>query len=180
MFFNESWYDLKGSLIKCNPSIKTREDQEALIAALKEDRIDIIATDHAPHTLEEKQAGYTKAPAGLPLAQHSLLIGLELVQSGELDAPGLVKKMCHAPALRFGVKDPGLSAWKAISRTWFGYRSKNTPKSTRSQSMRDVAGHLLPECGFVRAYVRTWVNGACAWSEAGFAPTGGARKLEFA
>ena len=179
LFFNESWYDRKGSLIKCNPSIKTREDQQALIAALREDRIDIIATDHAPHTWEEKQATYRKAPAGLPLAQHNLLIGLELVQSGELDLPNLVNKMCHAPALRFGVKDRGFLRE--------GYFADLVRVSLDAHTEVDEEP-VHARCGWTpfagvrfRARVlETWVNGATAWSETGFATHSPARKLEFA
>lgn len=178
LFFNESSYESKGSLVKCNPSIKTRADQEALIAALREDRIDIIATDHAPHTWEEKQASYLKAPAGLPLAQHNLLIGLELVQSGMLELPALVHKMSHAPAIRFGVVERGFLRE--------GYFADLVRVSLDAHTeVDDEPVHA--RCGWTpftgmrfRARVlHTWVNGASAWNEQGFAQESHARKLEF-
>ncbi len=178
LFFNESWYETKGSLIKCNPSIKRQEDQEALIQALAEDRIDIIATDHAPHTWEEKQGGYLDTPAGLPLAQHSLLIGLELVRSERLDLPKLVHKMCHAPALRFGVRERGYLRE--------GYYADLVRVSLDAQTEVDNEP-VHARCGwtpfagitFRGRVLHTWVNGVTAWSETGFAPESLGQQLEF-
>lgn len=96
-----------GNLIKCNPSIKTKEDRAALRRALREDKIDIIATDHAPHTWEEKQKPYFDAPSGMPSIQHSLLLILQLVEQGELTLEKMVEKMAHNPAKLFGIKDRG-------------------------------------------------------------------------
>lgn len=107
LFFNESWYPSKGNFIKCNPAIKKRADQLALGTALLEDRIDVIATDHAPHTLEEKNAPFMRAPAGLPLVQHALISVLEHVKLGQLPLEQAVKKTSHAPAEIFQVRDRG-------------------------------------------------------------------------
>ncbi|TDJ31957.1 MAG: dihydroorotase [Gammaproteobacteria bacterium] len=107
LFFNDGWYPEKGAAIKCNPAIKTVADQEALIAAVNEDRIDVIATDHAPHTLEEKAGKYMQAPAGLPLAQHALVSLLELTRKNILTIEKVVEKTSHAPARLFGVQDRG-------------------------------------------------------------------------
>ena len=82
LWFEESRYEELGSRIKCNPAIKRSEDRDALIKALNEGRIDIIATDHAPHTAEEKNGTYFQAPAGLPLVQHALLTLFDLVGTG--------------------------------------------------------------------------------------------------
>ena len=107
LFFNESWYPSKGNFIKCNPSIKRRADQLALESALLEDRIDVIATDHAPHTFEEKNVPFMQAPAGLPLVQHALISVLEHVKLGQLPLEQAVKKTSHAPAEIYQVKDRG-------------------------------------------------------------------------
>jgi dihydroorotase len=107
LFFNDSWYPAKGADIKCNPAIKTETDQRALQAAVRENRIDVIATDHAPHTKEEKSRPYAQAPSGLPLVQHALLGLLELVRDGVFDIETVVAKTAHAPARLFGVKERG-------------------------------------------------------------------------
>ena len=107
LYFNDSAYDQLGSKIVCNPAIKSMDDQLALINALKEDRIDIIATDHAPHTIEEKQRPYPDCPSGIPLVQHSLLALLEISQKKEIPIEVIVKKTSHAVADRYGIKDRG-------------------------------------------------------------------------
>ena len=107
LWFDESRYDELGTLIKCNPAIKRSEDREALIAALNDSRIDIIATDHAPHTAEEKANTYFKAPAGLPLVQHALLSMFDLAAEGAIDVELIVDRACHAPADIFGVHERG-------------------------------------------------------------------------
>jgi dihydroorotase len=107
LWFDESRYADLGARIKCNPAIKTAADREALIAAVNEDRIDIIATDHAPHTISEKGKTYFRSPAGLPLVQHVLLCLFDLVQSGELSYERIADKTAHAVADIFGVVDRG-------------------------------------------------------------------------
>jgi len=107
LWFDESQYARLGTRIKCNPAIKTAEDRQALLAAVNEDRIDIIATDHAPHTLSEKGKSYFKAPAGLPLVQHVLLCLFDFVKAGTLPLEKVVDKTSHAVADIFGVVDRG-------------------------------------------------------------------------
>jgi dihydroorotase len=107
LFFDESWYPEKGALIKCNPAIKTAGDRDALRQAVREDRIDVSATDHAPHTREEKARAYPQAPAGLPLVQHALVSLFELVHQGVFDVATVVRKTAHAPAQMFGVRERG-------------------------------------------------------------------------
>lgn len=107
LMFDDRDYAALGNRIKCNPAIKTAEDREALLAALREDRIDILATDHAPHTLAEKEAPYVEAPAGLPLAQELLPALLDLVHRRALTIEQVVEKACHNVARRFGVIDRG-------------------------------------------------------------------------
>ena len=107
LFFSEKDYENKGNFIKCNPSIKKESDRLALISAVQNDLIDIIATDHAPHTLEEKQQHYLKAPAGLPLVQHMLPTLLDFYHKNIFSLEMIVKKTSHNIAKRFQIKDRG-------------------------------------------------------------------------
>ena len=107
LWFDESSYATLGTKIKCNPAIKTTADRDALRAAVVADRIDVIATDHAPHTLAEKARGYFEAPSGLPLVQHSLLMLLDQHAEGLFTLPKIVEKAAHNPALLFGVAERG-------------------------------------------------------------------------
>jgi len=107
LWFNDQDYEKKGTLIKWNPAIKTEHDQKELFKAMLDDKIDIIATDHAPHLLNEKNRTYFKAPSGGPLVQHSLLAMLDFVHKGKLSIEKVVEKMCHAPAECFKVKNRG-------------------------------------------------------------------------
>lgn len=105
--FDESYYASKGNLIKWNPAVKTKTDRRAIWQALLDDRIDVIATDHAPHTLEEKQNTYFKAPSGGPLVQHALPVMMEHYHRGEISLEKVVEKMCHNPAILFQVHKRG-------------------------------------------------------------------------
>jgi len=107
LHFTADDYAQFGNLIKCNPAIKAPENKEALWAALLDDRLDVIATDHAPHTWEEKQLPYQQAPSGIPLVQHSLLLMLEYVKKGRLTIEKVVEKMAHAPARCFQIEKRG-------------------------------------------------------------------------
>ncbi|WP_338732661.1 dihydroorotase [Mangrovimonas cancribranchiae] len=107
LWFSDEDYDEKGTLIKWNPAVKTKTDREQLWEALLDDRIDVIATDHAPHTLEEKQHVYTKAPSGGPLVQHALVAMFEAHLNGKIKVEKLVEKMCHNPAILFDVEKRG-------------------------------------------------------------------------
>ncbi|MEM9547452.1 MAG: dihydroorotase [Bacteroidota bacterium] len=107
MHFSADDYVRLGNNIKCNPAIKSTENRDALLPALLDDRLDIIATDHAPHTVEEKSNPYMKAPSGLPLVQHSLNVMLKMVDEGKITKEKVIEKMCHAPAECFQVKDRG-------------------------------------------------------------------------
>lgn len=107
LWFDDSYYKDKGTLIKWNPAIKTEKDKDALFDALLIDKLDIIATDHAPHTFEEKQNPYTKAPSGGPLVQHSLVTMLEFYHQQKISLEKIVEKMCHNPAKRFKIDKRG-------------------------------------------------------------------------
>lgn len=107
LHFTSDDYAQFGNLIKCNPAIKAPENKAALWEALLDDRLDIIATDHAPHTWEEKQQPYAQAPAGVPLVQHSLLLMLQYVKQGKISIEKVVEKMSHTPAICFQIAERG-------------------------------------------------------------------------
>ena len=107
LFFQSGDYAEKGAQIKCNPAIKGPAHQAALFPALLDDRLDVIATDHAPHTWEEKQGTYFQAPSGLPLVQHSLNVMLDFYHQGRIGLERIVEKMCHAPAVCFQLDERG-------------------------------------------------------------------------
>lgn len=107
LHFDARQYETLGSRIKCNPAIKAPHHKMALMEALLNDKLDIIATDHAPHTWEEKSGDYMHAPSGLPLIQHSLDIMMDFVRSGKISIERVIEKMCHAPAECFQIKNRG-------------------------------------------------------------------------
>jgi dihydroorotase len=107
LWFSEEDYAEKGNLIKWNPAVKSKADREALRKALLDDRLDIVATDHAPHTLEEKAQHYWQAPSGGPLVQHSLLAMLEMSKQGLWSVEKVVEKMAHTPAICFKIENRG-------------------------------------------------------------------------
>ncbi len=107
LWFSDADYETKGTLIKWNPAVKTAADRSKLWEALLDDRIDVIATDHAPHLLEEKRNVYTKAPSGGPLVQQALPAMLEKYHEGVISLEKIVQKMCHNPARLFQIKKRG-------------------------------------------------------------------------
>lgn len=107
LWFNDDDYDTKGTHIKWNPAVKTEKDRKGLIKGLKDNKIDVIATDHAPHTLEEKDNVYTKAPSGGPLVQHALTALLEMFHKDQLSLELIVQKACHNPAILFEIEKRG-------------------------------------------------------------------------
>ncbi len=107
LYFDATHYDKMGTKIKCNPAIKEPSHKKELFKALLDDRLDIIATDHAPHTIEEKANNYFSAPSGLPLVQHSLNVMLDFYHQGKISLEKIVEKMCHAPAICFEIEKRG-------------------------------------------------------------------------
>jgi dihydroorotase len=179
LFLDESAYPALGSLIKCNPAIKTAADRRALVAAVMADRIDVIATDHAPHTAEEKaNPSYFKAPSGLPLVQHALPMLFELVHRGELDLATLVRKTSHAVADRFGVLERGYIRE--------GYWADLTLVDT-SATMTVRKEDLLYKCGwspfegqtFPVRIDTTWVNGEIAYRNGALSEQISGQRLRF-
>jgi len=107
LWFSDSDYETKGSFIKWNPAVKSAKDRAALWEALLSDKIDVIATDHAPHTFEEKSNSYMKAPSGGPLVQHALVAMMEAYHNGKISIEKMVEKMCHNPAILFQIEKRG-------------------------------------------------------------------------
>ena len=107
LWFDQNDYAKKGTLIKWNPSVKKSSDRKALFQAMLDDKLDVIATDHAPHTLNEKNNTYFKAPSGGPLVQHALPVMLEFFSSKKIKLEKIVEKMCHNPAICFKIKNRG-------------------------------------------------------------------------
>ncbi len=118
LHFSADDYTRLGNQIKCNPAIKSREHRDALLPALLDNRLDVVATDHAPHTWAEKMQPYLQSPSGLPLVQHSLNVMLELYHTGQITLERIVEKMCHAPAVAFRVQERGFldeGCWADLS-----------------------------------------------------------------
>jgi dihydroorotase len=107
LWFSAEDYAKKGTFIKWNPAVKTIGDKKALFAALLDDRLDVIATDHAPHTIDEKLNTYFKAPSGGPMVQHSLVAMMEFYHRGKISMERIVEKMCHAPSQLFAIEKRG-------------------------------------------------------------------------
>ena len=164
LMFCDDDYKTLGARIKCNPSVKTRRDRDALRRALTTDRIDVVGTDHAPHLLSEKQGGALKAVSGMPMLQFSLVSMFELVREGVLTVEQVVQKMCHAPAELFQIKGrgyirPGYQADLVMVNP--DYEWHLTPACIRSKCgwspMENQTFHARVE--------KTWVNGALVYSD---------------
>ncbi|HET7125701.1 MAG TPA: dihydroorotase [Lysobacter sp.] len=159
--FDRSDYARLGNLIKCNPAIKDASDREAIIAALADDVIDILATDHAPHTLDEKSRPYAQAPSGLPLVQYALVAALELVHEGKLTTAQVVQKFAHAPAQLFDVAERGF-----LREGYFAdlVLVDDTPFTVRREDvLSKCAWSPFEGTTFHSRIASTWVNGQLAW-----------------
>ncbi len=164
LWFAEADYARLGHQIKCNPAIKTAADRDAVRAAVASGVIDVIATDHAPHTWEEKSQSYFKAPSGLPLIQHPLLILMDLVRQGAFSLETAIERACHAPATLFGVERRGFLRE--------GYAADLVVVDPAKPHTVTKAG-LLYQCGwspfeghtFGASIERTFVNGVCVYED---------------
>lgn len=162
LWFDESQYVKKGTHIKWNPAVKTLTDRRAVFQALLDDKIDLIATDHAPHTLEEKDNTYFKAPSGGPLVQHALPAMLEFYHQGKMTLPKIVEKMCHAPAVCFQIENRG------FIREGYAADLVLIDLNKPWQVNKD---NILYKCGwspfegitFQSSITHTWVNGHLAY-----------------
>ena len=176
--FDRSDYARLGNLIKCNPAIKDPADREALIEALCNDAIDVLATDHAPHTWEEKQRPYAQAPSGLPLVQYALLASLELVHEGRLDTARVVQKVSHAPAQLFDVAERGF-----LREGYFAdlVLIDDTPLTVRREDVLSKCGWSPFEGMTFRSRIAsTWVNGRQVWDGTNLVGTPQGQRLRFA
>lgn len=164
LFFHSGNYKKLGNQIKCNPAIKSAHHRNALLPALLDNRLDVVATDHAPHTWEEKSQPYLQAPAGLPLIQHTLNLMLEFYHDGLISLERIVEKMCHAPAIAFKVKDRGF----ADEGQW-----ADLVILDMNQKWRVEKENILYKCGwsplenhrFTGKILTTIVSGHVAWHE---------------
>lgn len=176
-FCNED-YNEKGSLIKWNPAVKTAEDRDTLWEALNDDRIDVLATDHAPHTLEEKNNVYTSAPSGGPLVQHSLLALLEKHKEGKISITRLIEKMCHNPAILFNIEKRGF-----IREGYYADLVLVDPSSSWTVGKENIAY----KCGwspfegvqFSSKVTHCFVNGHLAYENGNFSTVRNAKRLTF-
>ena len=177
LVLDDTHYAELGNRIKCNPSIKTAADRQALVRALAEDRIDVIATDHAPHTLREKEQSYLRAPAGLPLVQHALPLALEHVHDGSFTLEHAVKKTSHAVADLFGIRDRGYlreGYWADIVLV-----DLKTPNEVRGEDLLYKVAWSPFEGMRLRSTVQTTiVNGVVAWDAGGLTGEIPGRRVE--
>lgn len=178
LWFDQDDYAKKGALIKWNPAIKTKKDKEELLKALLNDKLDVIATDHAPHTLEEKQQVYAKAPSGGPLVQHALPAILKMYRQGKISMEKIVEKMCHNPAKIFKIHKRG------FIRT--GYYADLVLVDIASPWVVKK-NNILYKCGwspfegttFLSKITHTFVNGNLIYNEGVFNNTLKGKRLEF-
>ncbi len=178
LWFTDKDYAEKGTLIKWNPAVKNQEDKDALWKALLDDRIDVVATDHAPHTLSEKQQVYTKAPSGGPLVQHALPAMLEAVKNNKISIEKMVEKMCHNPAILFDIEKRGF-----VREGYFAdlvLVDLNSPWTVNQNN-------ILYKCGwspfnnqvFNAKITHTFVNGHLAYQNGEFSSEKAAKRLTF-
>ena len=178
LWFTDADYQTKQSLIKWNPAVKTANDKEALWKALEEGAIDVIATDHAPHTLEEKKNPYLNAPSGGPLVQHALQALIDQVKERNLGLPFIVKKMCNNPAELFSLKERGY-----IKE---GYKA-DLVVVDMNKAHRVAQDNLWYHCGwspfegreFSSTIDQVWVNGTLAFKNGSFVTRPAVERLRF-
>ena len=176
--FEEKDYEEKGTFIKWNPAVKTAADRKGLWEALLDDRIDVIATDHAPHTLEEKQQVYTKAPSGGPLVQHALPAMINASKEGKISLEKIVEKMCHNPAILFEIDKRGY-----IKEGYYA----DLVLVDLEKSWTATKENTLYKCGwtpfegteFKSTITHTFVNGNLIYNEGEFNDTIKGKRIEF-
>jgi len=164
LWFSDKDYPQYGNKIKWNPAIKSEEDRQELVRAVNDDRLDMVATDHAPHLWDEKQGSCLKAASGGPLVQHALPAMLQLVKQGYFSMEKVVEKMCHAPARLFKIEDRGF-----IRTGYYADLVLVDPKSSWTVNSRNI----LYKCGwspfegtvFDHKVVKTIVNGHLVYSD---------------
>lgn len=178
LWFNDTDYDRLGMLIKWNPAIKTPRDQQEILKALLDDRIDVIATDHAPHTWEEKQKDYFNAPSGGPLIQHSVVTMMELYKQGKISIEKVVEKMCHNPAILFRIESRGY-----IREGYFADLVLVDPLASWEVNKQNI----VAKCGwspfegqtFSSTIHATWVSGHLAYQQGKFDESQMGKRMTF-
>jgi len=178
LHFTSDDYATLGNRIKCNPAIKAPNNREALWKALLDDRLDLIATDHAPHTLEEKSGTYEQAHAGLPLVQHSLLLMLHYVKEGRISLEKVVEKMSHAVATCFRIAERGY-----IREGYFAdlvIVDLNSPSvATRESILYKCGWSPLEGFRFPATVTHTFVNGHLVYGNGSFDESQWGQRLRF-
>ncbi|NNK77025.1 MAG: dihydroorotase [Maribacter sp.] len=178
LWFSDKDYDSKGTLIKWNPAVKTAEDRSKLWDALLDDRIDVIATDHAPHTLEEKDNIYTQAPSGGPLVQHALPAMLEKYHQGVISLEKIVEKMCHNPAKLFQINNRGF-----VKEGFFADLAVVNLNDSWKVSNENIAYKCgwspFKEYTFKSKVSHTFLNGHLAYEKGRFSTQRNAKRLTF-
>ncbi|MGJ8735311.1 dihydroorotase [Zobellia laminariae] len=178
LWFSEADYDTKGTLIKWNPAVKTAADRDQLWKALLDDRLDVIATDHAPHLFSEKENVYTKAPSGGPLVQHALTALLDKVHENVISLEKVVQKMCHNPVILFQIEKRGyiregyyadlvvvdMNAPYEVTKANIAYKCKWSPFEGTT---------------FKSSVTHTFVNGHLAYENGNFSTEKNAKRLTF-
>ena len=163
LWFTNEDYDKKGNFIKWNPAVKTQLDQDGLWKALLDDRIDVIATDHAPHTFEEKQNKYLNCPSGGPLVQHALVAMMEACNKGKISIEKIVEKMCHNPAKIFKIENRGF-----IKEGYFAdlvLVNPHMPWNVKKENIIAKCGWSpFEEVNFKSRVTHTFVNGKLAYA----------------
>ena len=158
LWFTEKDYNSKGNFIKWNPAVKKESDRLGIWKALLDNRIDVIATDHAPHTLQEKNQSYFNAPSGGPLVQHGLLAMLEKVKEGEISLEKLVDKMCHSPAILFRIKERGFIR-EGYKADLVVISQNKSPIVTKENCLYSCAWSPFEGIQFSNTIEKTFVNG---------------------
>lgn len=178
LWFSDKDYDEKGTFIKWNPAVKTEKDRAQLWEALLDDRIDVIATDHAPHTLEEKNNVYTKAPSGGPLVQHALSAMLEAYHQEKISLEKIVEKMCHNPAILFQIEKRGY-----IKEGYFAdlviVNANNPWTVTKDNVLYKCGWSPFEGTTFKSRVTHTFVNGELAYKNFKFYDVKAGKRLTF-
>ena len=178
LWFSDEDYEKKGAFIKWNPAVKKASDRDEIWKALLDDRIDVLATDHAPHTFEEKSGSYFKAPSGGPLVQHALVSLMECSKQGRISIEKIVEKACHNPAILFGVEERGY-----IREGYFADLVVVDPNSPWTVSKENI----LAKCGwspfegqeYSASVNKTFVNGICVYDNGKVIEGSNGKRLTF-
>lgn len=178
LWFSDEDYATKGNYIKWNPAVKKASDRAAIMQGVLDNKIDVIATDHAPHTIEEKEQSYFKAPSGGPLVQHALLAMLEKVKDGVISIEKVVEKMAHSPAILFRIEKRGFIRE--------GFKADLVVVDP-NQSLTVTKENLLYKCGwspfegttFSNKIHSTYINGACVYRNDQIVESGVGERLRF-